>query len=391
MWKMLAAAILAAVPTMVQAEKVVITADRYLDVQTGRYVEHPAIFIGDDGRISSIADARTVRWGADVRQVDLAGKTLVPGLIDMHARLIGLAAIDGSVVDGFAGAKKALRAGFTTVLNFGLHDIHDVALKEAIDGGAIAGPHIVPAYVISATGGHCDNGVIFVYNRPSIDSSAQRRQEVGWLHQSGAGVIQICATGGEQQLSMKEMKAIVDEAHMLHIKVAAHVDDDKAIRDAILAGADIIEHAMFASFGSARMIKLAARHKTWFSMDANGYILVTRTANGSLYNEYAISRKQQQTFERAVQAGVPMVFGSGAGLSGNGKLAEMVERGMTPLQAIQAATRNAAEALGRTEDIGAVEVGRYGDLVAVTGDPTQNIHLLERPDAVIKGGALVAP
>jgi imidazolonepropionase-like amidohydrolase len=418
--KLLAAAMVAAVPSLAQAEKVVVTADRYLDVQTGKYIEHPAIFIGDDGRISAISDARTVRWGADVRQIDLAGKTLLPGLIDMHVHLTSLAEIGGYQglkytdsfwqVVGVANAKKTIDAGFTTVRNVGSSDFGDVALKEAIDGGWIAGPRIIPAtYAIGATGGHCDdNGLPPSYDKKwesVVDSPAEGRAKVRWLHKYGAEVIKICATGGVfsmgdsvggQQLSLEEMKAIADEAHMLHLKVAAHAHGDEGIHDAILAGIDTIEHASLASDAT---MKLAIQHGTWFDMDIynDDYILATGTSNGteqeSIDKEKAIGLKQRQTFQRGVQLGVKMLFGTDAGVyphGDNGKqFAKMVQWGMTPLQAIQAATRNAAEALGRAGDVGAIEVGRYGDLVAVTGDPTQDVRLLEKPDAVVKGGAQV--
>ena len=418
-WKLLAAAAL--LGSTAAHGATVVTADRYLDVNSGKYIEHPAIFIGDDGHISSIADARTVRWGADVKQIDLAGKTLVPGLIDMHVHLTSLAEIGGyqglKYTDSFwsavgvANAVKTLQAGFTTVRNVGSYDFQDVGLKEAIDGGWVTGPRIVPAaYAIGATGGHCDdNGLPPSYDKKSdaiVNGPDEARAKVRWLHKYGAEVIKICATGGVfslgdsvggQQLSLAEMKAIADEAHMLHMRVAAHAHGDEGIHDAILAGIDTIEHG---SLASEETLKLAAQRKTWFSMDIynDDYIVATGTSNGteqeSLDKEKAIALKQRQTFRRGVQLGVPMLFGSDAGVyphGDNGKqFAKMVEWGMTPLQAIQAATRNASQALGRS-DVGAIEVGRYGDLVAVSGDPTRDVRLLERPDAVIKGGLLVPP
>jgi imidazolonepropionase-like amidohydrolase len=218
-------------------------------------------------------------------------------------------------------------------------------------------------------------------------------------------VIKICATGGVfslgdsvggQQLSLEEMKAIADEAHMLGLKVAAHAHGDEGIRDAILAGIDTIEHC---SLASDETIRLAAQRKTWFDMDIynDDYILATGTANGteqeSLDKEKMIGLKQRQTFQRAVRAGVPMLFGTDAGVyphGDNGKqFAKMVEWGMTPMQAIQAATRSAAQALGREGDVGAIAVGRYGDLIAVDGDPLADIRALEDVDVVIKGGVLV--
>ena len=402
------------------AATTVVTADRYLDVVSGRYVEHPAIFIGDDGRITGISDSRTVRWAADVKHIDLAGETLLPGLIDMHVHLTSLAEIGGYeglkhtdsfwTAVGVGNAIKTINAGFTTVRNVGSSDFGDVGLKEAIDGGWAIGPRIVPAaYALGATGGHCDdNGLPPSYDKkgPSIiDSPADARAKVRWLHKYGAEVIKICATGGVfslgdsvggQQLSLEEMKAIADEAHMLHLKVAAHAHGDEGIHDAILAGIDTIEHASLASDAT---IKLAVQHGTWFDMDIynDDYILATGTSNGteqeSIDKEKAIGLKQRQTFQRAVRAGVRMLFGTDAGVyphGDNGKqFAKMVQWGMTPLQAIQAATRNAAEALAKTGDVGAIEVGRYGDLVAVRGDPLTNVALLEHVDAVVKGGSLV--
>jgi imidazolonepropionase-like amidohydrolase len=408
--------------TSASAEKRVVTADRYLDVATGRYVEHPAIFVGDDGRITGIADARTVHWAAEVRHIDLNGRTLVPGLIDMHVHLTSLAEIGGyqglKYTDSFwsavgvGNAGKTLRAGFTTVRNVGSADFQDVGLKEAIDGGWAIGPRIVPAtYAIGATGGHCDeNGLPPSYDKKGVaivDSPGDARAKVRWLHKYGAEVIKICATGGVfslgdsvggQQLSLEEMKAIADEAHMLHMKVAAHAHGDEGIRDAILAGIDTIEHASLASDAT---IALAAKRRTWFSMDIynDDYILATGTSNGteqeSLDKEKAIGLKQRQTFQRAVRAGVPMVFGSDAGVYPHGdngrQFAKMVQWSMTPLQAIRAATSDAARALGRADDVGTIAVGHYGDLVAVTGDPTRDVRLLEKVDAVVKGGELVAP
>jgi imidazolonepropionase-like amidohydrolase len=192
------------------------------------------------------------------------------------------------------------------------------------------------------------------------------------------------------------MKAIAEEAHMLGLKVAAHAHGDEGIRDAILAGIDTIEHC---SLASDETIKLAAQRKTWFSMDIynDDYILATGTANGteqeSLDKEKMIGLKQRQTFQRAVRAGVPMIFGSDAGVYPHGdngrQFAKMVEWGMTPMQAIQAATRNAAMALGREGDVGAIAAGRYGDIVAVDGDPLADVRQLEDVDVVIKGGKIV--
>jgi imidazolonepropionase-like amidohydrolase len=397
----------------------VVTADRMLDVATGRYIDHPAIFIGDDGHIQSVTNASTVQYPAGTRHIDLPGETLLPGLIDMHVHLTSLAEIGGyqglKYTDNFwtavgvANAKTTLDAGFTTVRNVGSSDFADVALQEAIDGGWIVGPRIVPAtYAIGATGGHCDDtGLPRYYDKKAdsvISGPGDAREKVRWLHKYGAEVIKICATGGvfslgdsvgAQQLSLEEMRAIADEAHMLGLRVAAHAHGDEGIHDAILAGIDTIEHVSLASDAT---IQLAKQRGTWFDMDIynDDYILATGTKNGteqeSLDKEKMIGLKQRQTFQRAVRAGVKMLFGTDAGVyphGDNGKqFAKMVQWGMTPIQAIRAATTSASEALGRS-DVGAIEPGRYGDIIAVRGDPLTNVALLEHVDAVIKGGNLV--
>ena len=401
------------------ASVTLVTADRMLDVRTGQYIERPAILIGDDGHIQSIATIATLRAPAGAKRIDLPGETLLPGLIDMHVHLTSLAEVGGYqglkytdsfwVAAGTANAKKTLEAGFTTVRNVGSSNFDDVALQQAIDGGWIEGPRIVPAtYAVGATGGHCDDtGLPPYYDKkaPSVISGPEdAREKVRWMHKYGAEVIKICATGGvfslgdsvgAQQLSYEEMKAVADEAHMLGLKVAAHAHGDEGIHDAILAGIDTIEHASLASDAT---IALAKAHGTWFDMDIynDDYIQATGTSNGteqqSIDKEKMIGLKQRQTFQRAVRAGVKMIFGTDAGVyphGDNGKqFAKMVQWGMTPLQAIQAATLNASDALGRS-DVGVLQPGRYGDIVAVRGDPLRDVSVLEHVDAVIKGGALV--
>ncbi len=419
MSKRMIAGLLLAVSAPAQAETVVVTADHMVDVVVGKTVDYPAVFI-TDGRITSVADARTVKWGSDVKHINLSGQTILPGLIDMHVHLTSLAEIGGyrglQYTDSFwqavgvANAKKTLDAGFTSVRNVGSANFDDVGLREAIDGGWIPGPRVTTAtYAIGATGGHCDDNSLppsFDKQQPSvINSPEEARAKVRWLHKYGAQVIKICATGGVfslgdsvggQQLTLEEMKAIADEAHMLHIRVAAHAHGDEGIRTAILAGIDTIEHA---SLASDETIKLAAARRTWFDMDIynDDYILATGTANGteqeSLDKEKEIGLKQRQTFQRAVRAGVPMLFGSDAGVYPHGdngrQFAKMVQWGMTPLQAIRSATSSAAEALDKTADVGAIAVGRYGDIVAVAGDPLSDVTLLEHVSAVIKGGVRV--
>ena len=399
-----------------------VTADRMLDVQTGRYVQNPAILVGDDGHIQQIGTLAAMQLPAGTKQIDLPGETLLPGLIDMHVHLTSLAEIGGyealKYTDAFwtavgtANAKKTLEAGFTTVRNVGSSEFADVGLEEAIDGGWVEGPRVVPAtYLLGATGGHCDdtNGLppsLGDKKSPGVVTSPEEaREKVRWVHKYGAEVIKICATGGvfsfgdsvgAQQLTLEEMKTIADEAHMLGMKVAAHAHGDDGIRDAILAGIDTIEHASLASDAT---IQLAKQHGTWFDMDIynDDYILATGTKNGteqeSLDKEKMIGLKQRQTFQRATRAGVKMIFGTDAGVYPHGdnakQFAKMVQWGMTPIQAIRAATIGASEALARP-DVGQIVPGAYGDLIAVKGDPLTDVTVLEHVDAVIKGGALVS-
>ena len=400
------------------ADTVVVTADRMLDVVSGHMVEHPQITI-TDGRISAVGSAGATA-PADARHVNLPGITLLPGLIDMHVHLTADPKFSGYryleftdtfwTIVGVANAKRTLEAGFTTVRNVGSANYDDVALKQAIEQGYISGPRIVPAtYAIGATGGHCDDTEF----PPSIktpqaavaDGPEAMRAMVRKLRKYGAEVIKFCGTGGvlsktdavgAQQLDLGEMKALVNEAHMLGLRVAVHAHGTDGIKDAIRAGVDTIEHA---SLADEEAFTLAKQHGTYFDMDIynDDYILSDGAKNGlfeeSLAKERMIGRKQRETFRAATKAGVKMLFGTDAGVYPHGTNAKqfvtMVTWGMTPLQSIQAATVTAAEALNRSNDVGTIAVGHYGDLIGVTGDPLKDVAVLQQVAVVIKGGEVV--
>ena len=397
------------------------TAAKMVDVETGKLVDQPLIGVRD-GRIVSIADRRTTSLPANAKLVDLGNRTLLPGLIDMHVHLDSLAEVGGynslQYTDSFwsmvavKNARDMLNAGFTTVRNVGSDERNDIGLKQAIDAGYASGPRIVPAgYALGATGGHCDS----TFLPPSLETPQEGvadgeqglRSEVRRQRKYGAEVIKVCATGGvfsrntepgQQQLSENELRAIADEAHQWGLRVAAHAHGATGIQAAIRAGIDTIEHA---SLVDEEGIKLAAARKqpVWFSMDIynTDYTQAEGAKNGvledNLRKDREVAQIQRDNFRKAHKAGVRMIFASDAGVMPHGQVGGqfkvMVDYGMTPIEAIQAATRNAAQALGRDKDVGAIAVGRYADMIAVDGNPLTNVRELESVDVVIKGGELI--
>jgi len=412
-----------AMATPVSAETVHITAARMIDVQTGAVIEFPMINV-TDGRIVGIADARTVRIRGDEKLIDLGDRTILPGLIDMHVHLDSPADIGGyralEFTDSFFGmaavgnARAMLDAGFTTVRNVGSANRNDIGLKQAIENGYAVGPRIVPAgYALGATGGHCDS----TFLPPSLEKAKKEegvadgveefRYQVRRQRKYGAEVIKVCATGGvfsrntepgQQQVSETELRAIADEAHQWGLQVAAHAHGGDGIKAAIRAGIDTIEHASLVDDEGIKLA-VARPRPVWFSMDIfnTDYTQAEGAKNGvlpdNLRKDREVAQIQRDNFRKAVRAGVKMVFGSDAGVMPHGlvggQFKTMVEYGMTPLQAIQAATRNAAQALGREKDLGALAVGRYADLIAVDGDPLKDVRVLEKVAFVVKGGVVV--
>lgn len=398
---------------------VAVTADHMVDVVAGKTVDHPVVLI-TDGRITAVGVQGQLAVPADAKVVALPGMTILPGLIDTHTHVtfrpewngyesLGVSLPREAIV-GVANARTTLLAGFTAVRNVGANGFSDVALRDSINDGTVPGPRMqVSGPLLGATGGHCDENLLpESYHRVGegvADSPWDFVHKVRWVKKYGADLVKVCATGGvlskgdsvgAQQLTEEELKAIADEAHRLGMRVAAHAHGTDGIKAALRAGIDTIEHA---SLIDDEGIELARKKGAWLGMDIynDDYILSEGAKVGmlpeSLDKERSIGRQQRESFARAVKAGVKIIYSTDAGVYPHGdnakQFATMVQWGMTPLQAIRAATLNAADAMADSKDIGAIAVGRYGDIVAVQGDPLADVTLLQHIPVVIKGGEVV--
>lgn len=389
--------------------------DRLLDVRTGRVLLNQLVAFDSTGMITSVGPA-----GAAAPTVDLPNATCLPGLIDVHTHITGDATMHGyralgisiprETTIGVKNARITLRAGFTTIRSVGAEGFTDVAVRDAINAGDIEGPRMmVSGPALGITGGHCDENLLpFEYHRTGAgvaDGPWAARQKVREVIKYGADVIKICASGGvlskgdqaaATQYTLEEMQAIAAEAHKLGRKVAAHAHGAESIRDAIRAGIDSIEHS---SLIDDEGIRLAKEHGTYLVFDIynDDYILAMGEKAGmlpeSIEKEKQIGRLQRENFRKAFQAGAKMAFGTDAGVYPHGEnarqFAKMVEWGMKPLDAIQAATIHAADLLGWSDKVGTLEKGRYADLIAVDGDPLADVKVLENVRFVMKGGAVV--
>ncbi|BBO27140.1 Xaa-Pro dipeptidase [Alteromonas sp. I4] len=419
MKKLAAAVLLAATSTLSFAQTLVLKADRLIDVENGKLISNAVVVIEDD-TIVAAGEARKVTFSKDSKIIELGDYTLLPGLMDMHVHLTSDATKHGYkrladslprvTLTGVKHAEATLMAGFTTVRNVGAPGFADVALRDAINDGDITGPRMfVAGPSLGVTGGHCDNNLLpYEYHTVSegvADGPWAVREKVRRNIKYGATVIKFCGTGGVlskgtkvgvQQYTFEEMQALVDEAHMRGLTVATHAHGTDGIKTAIKAGVDSVEHV---SLLDDEAIKLALKHGTYFSMDiyVTEYILSEGAKAGileeSLAKERIVGQRQRDNFAKAVKAGVKMVFGSDAGVyphGDNGKqFARMVKFGMTPMQAIQASTINAATLLRQQEVLGSVSEGKKADIVGVKGNPLDDISLLENIGLVVKDGQVV--
>ena len=398
---------------------VAIKAGHLIDIENNRVLADQIILI-DGERISAVGPAASTTIPAGARVIDLSAATVLPGMIDAHTHLTsnphehGYAGLATSNVRaalyGARAARDTLNAGFTTVRNVGASGFGDVALRDAINDGDLPGPRmLVSGYAIGIKGGHCDNNLLPAdYNDTGLgvaDGPWAARTKVREMAKYGADLIKICATGGvlskgdeagAQQYTLEEMQAIVDEAHKLGRRVAAHAHGTSGIRDAILAGVDSVEHA---SLIDDEGIRLARKKGTFLVMDIydDDYILSEGEKAGflpeSLEKERKIGQLQRDNFRKAFTAGARMAFGTDAGVYPHGDNAKqffyMVKYGMTPMQAVRSSTIDAAELLGWKDKVGSIAVGKFADIVAVEKDPLQDITALTQVRFVMKSGAVI--
>ena len=397
---------------------VAVHAGHVLDVKTGKMLADQVLVI-EDGKIVSAGGAAEAKVPADAVRIELPNATVLPGLIDTHTHLtmdpkFGYERLSTSApretLTGAKNARVTLLAGFTTARNVGARDFTDVALRDAINAGDVPGPRLlVSGPPLSITGGHCDNNMLpYEYHATSdgvADGIAAVQHKVRENIKYGADVIKVCATGGvlslgdnpqHSQFTQEEMKAIVADAHRLGRKVAAHAHGAEGIRWAAEAGVDSIEHGSYIDDAGISAMK---EHGTYlvptlylgdWMIDNAG---LTRLPPPLLAKAQEVIPAARKNIARAFAAGVKVAFGTDAAVYPHGlnahEFAVMVKLGLTPLQAIQAATVNAADLLGWSGKVGTLEPGAWADIVAVDGDPVKDVTTLERVKFVMKGGEVV--
>ena len=400
---------------------IAIRAGKVLDVRTGNYAVDQIIWIEGD-RIKAIGNASDIssKLPPATKMVDLSKSTILPGLIDCHTHLTmtpydsGPAGLHRSyprqALTGARNARVTLEAGFTTVRNVGAAGYSDIALRDAIKAGDVPGPRmLVSGPPLSITGGHGDQNFLapqFAWSDDGVaDGVDGVEKKVRENIKYGADVIKFMATGGVlsegdnpalAQYSPEEMKAIVDTAHGLGRKVAAHAHGAIGIKYAVLAGVDSIEHG---SYINDEDIQLMKEHGTYLVPTVYLEDWLTENVQALGLTPNMIEKAKlvlpiaQQNLSHAFKSGVKVALGTDAavyphGLNGH-EFGKMVQMGLSPLQAIQAGTVNAADLLGWSDRVGTLEPGKYADIVAVQGDPLADVHLLENVQFVMKGGEVI--
>ena len=398
---------------------IAVKAAHVVDARAGRVLDLQTVLISDD-RIEKVGPSSEVAIPPGATIIDLGPATLLPGLIDCHTHLTfdpsnaGFRSLGISVPrEALTGAKNArvtLEAGFTTVRNVAASGYSDVALRDAINAGEVPGPRmLVSGPPLGITGGHCDENHLapeFNYHAEGVaDGIPAVMAKVRETVKYGADVVKFCASGGvfskgdlpgAEQYSPAEMAALISEAHRLGRKVAAHAHGTQAIIDATNAGVDSIEHGSLIDDAGIAAMK---QHGTYLVADIynDDFILNMGKQYGftgeMLEKERMVGQQQREGFRKAAQAGVKIAFGTDAGVYPHGwnakQFAYMVKYGLSPMQAIQSATVNAADLIGWADRVGSLEPGKLADIIAVQGDPTTNVTVLEHVQFVMKGGQVV--
>jgi len=398
---------------------IAVKAAHVVDARAGRVLDLQTVVITAD-RIEKVGPSSEVAIPPGATVIDLGPATMLPGLIDCHTHLTfdpsnaGFRSLGISIPrEALTGAKNAritLEAGFTTVRNVGASGYSDVALRDAINAGEVPGPRmLVSGPPLGITGGHCDENHLapeFNYHAEGVaDGIPAVMAKVRETVKYGADVVKFCASGGvfskgdlpgAEQYSPAEMAALISEAHRLGRKVAAHSHGTQAIIDATNAGVDSIEHGSLIDDAGIAAMK---QHGTYLVADIynDDFILNMGKQYGftdeMLEKERMVGQQQREGFRKAAQAGVKIAFGTDAGVYPHGwnakQFAYMVRYGLSPMQAIQSATVNAADLIGWADRVGSLEPGKFADLIAVQGDPTTDVTVLEHVQFVMKGGQVV--
>lgn len=397
--------------TVAAQQRTVVRAARMLDVESGRIVPN-AVVVVEGEKIVAVNPAQPP---AGAQTIDLGDVTLLPGLLDMHTHLtfdldkdFFLRAVTEGPVDealrGAANARKTLLAGFTTVRNVGSGGFSDVALMRAIDAGLLEGPRIFPAaHALSITGGHCDTtgfapGILEGSPREgTADGVDEVVQAVRYQIKHGAKVIKTCATAGvlssegpvgAQQYSDEELRAMVEEARRHGVKVAAHGHGGEGILAAVRAGVASVEHS---STLTDETIRLMIEKGTYIVPTAHLLVALDTSKLPPVNRAKAeyIFPIAKESHRKAIRAGVKYAFGTDVPViphgSNGGEFGTLVSLGMTPIQALRSATANAADLLG-VSDRGTLAAGKLADMVAVPGNPLENVRVMEDVRFVMKGG-----
>lgn len=403
----------------------VLKAARLFDGKSNSLIT-PGVVVVTDGKIAGTGSSASLPTEAEV--IDLGDATLLPGFIDAHTHLTmaysedyARAALDAlrkpipeMALDASVNARTTLMAGFTTVRDVGSTEYLDAGLRNAINRGVVPGPRmLVAVHAIGATGGHCDDtgwreGAVGRETGPDvgvINGADEARRAVRLAHKYGATVIKTCATGGvlsladavdTPQLTQAELDALVDEAHALRLKTAAHAHGAEGAKRAIRAGIDSIEHGSFLDDEALDLMKQKGTYYVPTLMAAQG--LSEQIQKGvpippaiKVKADDAIAHVHQ-VFQKAIAKGVKIGLGTDAAVYPHGRNAEefhqMVDLGMKPIDALKAGTSSDADLLGLSSKIGTLETGKLADVVAVPGDPLQNIRQTEHVFFVMKEGVV---